>query len=38
LYRGQEVVKKSVHEDNAVHELIELIKEDGNWREINAES
>jgi (E)-4-hydroxy-3-methylbut-2-enyl-diphosphate synthase len=37
LYRGQEVVKKSVHEDNAVNELIELIKEDGNWREISAE-
>lgn len=34
LYRGQEVVKKSVHSDNAVNELIELIKEDGNWREI----
>ncbi len=32
LYRGQEVVKKSVHSDNAVAELIELIKEDGNWR------
>ncbi len=31
LYRGQEVVKKSVHSDNAVAELIELIKEDGNW-------
>lgn len=34
LYRGQDVVKKSVHSDNAVNELIELIKEDGNWREI----
>lgn len=33
LYRGQDVVKKSVHSDNAVAELIELIKEDGNWRE-----
>jgi (E)-4-hydroxy-3-methylbut-2-enyl-diphosphate synthase len=36
LYRGQEVVKKSVHSDNAVNELIELIKEDGNWREIDV--
>jgi (E)-4-hydroxy-3-methylbut-2-enyl-diphosphate synthase len=34
LYRGQDVVKKSVHSDNAVNELIELIKEDGNWREV----
>jgi len=33
LYRGQEVVKKSVHADTAVEELIQLIKEDGNWRE-----
>ncbi len=33
LYRGQDVVKKSVSSENAVNELIELIKEDGNWRE-----
>ncbi len=33
LYRGQTVVKKSVHADNAVDELIELIKEDGVWFE-----
>ncbi|MGR3809418.1 (E)-4-hydroxy-3-methylbut-2-enyl-diphosphate synthase [Jiulongibacter sp. NS-SX5] len=33
LYRGQNVVKRSVHSDNAVDELIELIKEDGNWME-----
>jgi (E)-4-hydroxy-3-methylbut-2-enyl-diphosphate synthase len=33
LYRGQEIVKKSVASDNAVAELIELIKEDGNWRD-----
>lgn len=31
LYRGQNVVKKSVHADHAVDELIELIKEDGKW-------
>jgi (E)-4-hydroxy-3-methylbut-2-enyl-diphosphate synthase len=33
LYRGQEVIKKSVHSDNAVNELIDLIKEDGIWFE-----
>lgn len=33
LYRGQEVVKKSVHADTAVEELIQLIKDDGKWRE-----
>jgi (E)-4-hydroxy-3-methylbut-2-enyl-diphosphate synthase len=33
LYRGQNVVKKSVHADNAVDELIEIIKEDGIWFE-----
>lgn len=36
LYRGQEVIKKSVHSDNAVDELIELIKEDGIWFEANV--
>jgi len=34
LYRGQEIVKRSVHSDTAVEELIQLIKDDGNWREI----
>ena len=33
LYRGQEVVKRSVNAQNAVDELIDLIKEDGNWIE-----
>ena len=33
LYRGQEVVKKGVHSDNAVDELIEIIRTDGNWLE-----
>jgi (E)-4-hydroxy-3-methylbut-2-enyl-diphosphate synthase len=33
LYRGQNVVKKAVSEVKAVDELIELIKEDGNWIE-----
>ena len=33
LYRGKEVVKRSVHYKDGVDELIELIKEDGNWTE-----
>ena len=33
LYRGKEVVKKGVNSEKAVDELIELIKEDGNWIE-----
>ena len=33
LYRGQTVIKKSVHADNAVDALVELIKEDGRWFE-----
>ncbi|RNI30752.1 4-hydroxy-3-methylbut-2-en-1-yl diphosphate synthase [Rufibacter latericius] len=33
LYRGQTVIKKSVPEERAVDELIELIREDGNWNE-----
>ncbi|ALJ00489.1 1-hydroxy-2-methyl-2-(E)-butenyl 4-diphosphate synthase [Rufibacter tibetensis] len=33
LYRGQQVIKKSVPEERAVDELIELIKEDGNWND-----
>ncbi len=33
LYRRQTVVKKNILHDNAVNELIELIKEDGNWIE-----
>jgi (E)-4-hydroxy-3-methylbut-2-enyl-diphosphate synthase len=33
LYRGQTVIKKSVPEDAAVDELIELIREDGKWVE-----
>ncbi len=31
LYRGQNVVKRAVPSEHAVDELIELIKEDGNW-------
>lgn len=33
LYRGQEVVKKGVRSEEAVEELINIIKEDGNWIE-----
>ncbi|MDR6786564.1 (E)-4-hydroxy-3-methylbut-2-enyl-diphosphate synthase [Pedobacter africanus] len=31
LYRGREVVKKNVNAANALDDLIELIREDGNW-------
>jgi (E)-4-hydroxy-3-methylbut-2-enyl-diphosphate synthase len=31
LYRGKEVVKKSVNSDLALDELINIIKEDGIW-------
>ena len=33
LYRGKEVIKKAVPTSEAVDELIELIREDGNWVE-----
>ncbi|PWJ38469.1 (E)-4-hydroxy-3-methylbut-2-enyl-diphosphate synthase [Sediminitomix flava] len=33
LYKGQEVVKRSVNSENAVDELINIIREDGNWIE-----
>ncbi len=33
LYRGQQVVKRSVTAEKAVSELIEIIKEDGRWVE-----
>ena len=31
LYKEKEVIKKNVPEENAVSELIELIKENGDW-------
>jgi (E)-4-hydroxy-3-methylbut-2-enyl-diphosphate synthase len=37
LYRGQNVIKKAVPAQHAVDELIELIREDGNWIEPEAE-
>ena len=33
LYRGQNVIKKAIPSEHAVDELIELIREDGNWAE-----
>ena len=34
LYKGQEVVKRNVPSENAVDELIQIIKDDGNWIEV----
>ena len=34
LYRGKEVVKRNVPTANAVDQLIDLIREDGNWIEM----
>lgn len=36
LYRGKEVVKKNVNAARALDDLIDLIKEDGNWVEVVA--
>jgi (E)-4-hydroxy-3-methylbut-2-enyl-diphosphate synthase len=36
LYKGKEVMKKSIASEHAVDELIQLIKEDGNWVESEA--
>lgn len=33
LYRGKEVVRKNVNTEEAVDQLIELIREDGNWND-----
>lgn len=33
LYKGKEVIKRSVPSERAVDELIEIIREDGNWIE-----
>jgi (E)-4-hydroxy-3-methylbut-2-enyl-diphosphate synthase len=33
LYRGKDIIKRSVPSSHAVDELIDLIKEDGNWSE-----
>lgn len=34
LYRGKEVVKKNVSSAKALDDLIDLIREDGNWTEV----
>ncbi|RZK42420.1 MAG: 4-hydroxy-3-methylbut-2-en-1-yl diphosphate synthase [Pedobacter sp.] len=36
LYRGKEVVKKNVNTPSALDELIEIIREDGNWIELGV--
>ena len=33
LYRGKDIIKRSVPSSNAVDDLISIIKEDGNWSE-----
>lgn len=33
LYKGKEVVKKNIPEENAIEELINVIKENGDWKE-----
>ena len=38
LYRGQQVIKKSVPADRAVDELIDLIREDSRWIEPTLEN
>ena len=38
LYRGQQVIKKSVPADRAVDELIDLIREDSRWIEPTIEN
>ncbi|MDQ7816707.1 MAG: (E)-4-hydroxy-3-methylbut-2-enyl-diphosphate synthase [Melioribacteraceae bacterium] len=34
LYRGKEIVKRSINSENALDELINLIREDGKWVEM----
>jgi (E)-4-hydroxy-3-methylbut-2-enyl-diphosphate synthase len=36
LYKGKDVVKRSVETEVAVEELINLIKENGDWVEAGA--
>jgi (E)-4-hydroxy-3-methylbut-2-enyl-diphosphate synthase len=38
LYKGKDVVKRSVDTETAVDELIKLIKENGDWVEVVGES
>ena len=34
LYRGKEIVRRNIPAENAVDSLIEIIKEDGNWVDV----
>ena len=36
LYKGKEVIKKSIDTDIAVDELINLIKENNDWTEVSV--
>ncbi|MDB5137438.1 MAG: ispG, partial [Mucilaginibacter sp.] len=36
LYRGKEAVKKNISSVNALDELINIIREDGNWIELQG--
>ena len=33
LYRRKEVVKKNIAEEDAVEEMVKLIKENGDWKD-----
>jgi len=33
LYKGKEIVKRSINTESAVDELINIIKENGDWEE-----
>jgi (E)-4-hydroxy-3-methylbut-2-enyl-diphosphate synthase len=35
LYKGKEVIKKNIKADNAVDELIQIIKQNGDWVDFN---
>lgn len=34
IYKGKNPVRKNIHEDNAIAELIQVIKENGDWMEV----
>jgi len=38
LYKGKEVVKRGVPSQDAVDELINLIRQDGNWIDVPSEN
>jgi (E)-4-hydroxy-3-methylbut-2-enyl-diphosphate synthase len=37
LYKGQEVIKRNIPEDNALEELIALIRANGDWVDAGEE-